>query len=89
MHYTGQSLLVAGASTLYCVGLDGREVWNVQLSAGIVCVEGVGEFVYLGLDDRSVKIFGNESMVGDYPHLPNQPICICPIEKSSLIVGFK
>jgi len=46
-------------------------------------------YLFLGLDDRSIKIFLKDQMLNDYSNLAAVPTCFCQIDKSAVMVGFK
>ena len=46
-------------------------------------------FLFLGLEDRSIKIFQKDQILNDYSNLTSVPVCFCPLERTAVMVGFK
>lgn len=60
------------------------------MSGNVMCMRASTEgYLFLGLEDRSIKIFLKDQMLNDYSNLASMPVCFCPIEKFSVMVGFK
>lgn len=83
-------MYVAGLASLHCVDLSGKELWNTHLSGNVICMKASADgYLFLGLDDRSIKIFLKDQMLNDYSNLAAVPACFCQIDKSAVMVGFK